>query len=212
MAFSACRAGSSSGSASPDSPDADSPASDPAKPGYQLRQLPVERRCGVALFRLLCSCFARGPPVWTHSGPAPIEEVKPGDRVLAQDVTTGELAYKPVLRVTGASLGANQDRLGDAESDGHARGRLSVVGGGWRMAKQLAAGTGCTRPTGAGRGEFTESAGLGGAGGNVAQSRGGRFRHVFRRAGGVLVHDIMPPEPATVALPGMRPGMAVTGR
>jgi hypothetical protein len=46
------------------------------------------------------SCFASGTPVWTESGPQAIEAIKVGDRVLAKDIETGELAYKPVLQTT----------------------------------------------------------------------------------------------------------------
>ena len=47
-----------------------------------------------------CSCFAPGTKVWTMTGRRPIEGIKVGDCVLAQDVESGELAYKPVLGVT----------------------------------------------------------------------------------------------------------------
>lgn len=46
------------------------------------------------------SCFAAGTPVATLSGPRPIETLCVGDLVLSQDVTTGELTYKPVLGTT----------------------------------------------------------------------------------------------------------------
>lgn len=46
------------------------------------------------------SCLAAGTPVWTESGPAAIEQIQVGDRVLSQNVKTGELAYKPVLKTT----------------------------------------------------------------------------------------------------------------
>ncbi len=46
------------------------------------------------------SCFAAGTPVQTETGLIAIEAIRPGDRVLAQDVETGELAYKPVLHTT----------------------------------------------------------------------------------------------------------------
>jgi hypothetical protein len=46
------------------------------------------------------SCFAAGTPVVTEYGPKPIEEIQLGDRVLAQDVETGEIAFKPVLKTT----------------------------------------------------------------------------------------------------------------
>lgn len=47
-----------------------------------------------------CSCFAAGTPVVTEYGPKPIEEIRLGDRVLAQDVETGEIAFKPVFKTT----------------------------------------------------------------------------------------------------------------
>ena len=46
------------------------------------------------------SCFAPGTKVWTLTGRMPIAQIKIGDRVLAQNVESGELAYKPVLAVT----------------------------------------------------------------------------------------------------------------
>jgi hypothetical protein len=45
------------------------------------------------------SCFAAGTPVRTLTGPRPIDEVKVGDRVLAQDPRTGALGFHPVLDV-----------------------------------------------------------------------------------------------------------------
>ncbi len=46
------------------------------------------------------SCFVAGTPVWTLTGPRPIESIQPGDRVLAQDPQTGELAFKMVQQTT----------------------------------------------------------------------------------------------------------------
>ena len=47
-----------------------------------------------------CCCLAAGTPVWTDRGPLAIETISVGDRVLAQDIETGALAYKPVLQTT----------------------------------------------------------------------------------------------------------------
>jgi hypothetical protein len=46
------------------------------------------------------TCFGAGTLVATLAGPMAIEEIKVGDRVLAQDPETGELAYKSVLKTT----------------------------------------------------------------------------------------------------------------
>ena len=87
------------------------------------------------------SCFPKGTPIDTATGSAAVETIKIGDRVLAQDCQTGELAFKPVLGTTirpPAALLAI--RLGEAtlrSTKGHP---FFVVGKGWRMAKELQAG------------------------------------------------------------------------
>jgi hypothetical protein len=87
------------------------------------------------------SCFAKGTKVWTLTGQIPIERVKPGDRVLSQDVDSGELQYKPVLATTVNPKGRiMRIRLGGESIACTPAHPMWVVGGGWRMARQLAAG------------------------------------------------------------------------
>jgi len=85
-------------------------------------------------------CFAKGTPVWTTTGLRAIETIRVGDAVLAQDVDSGELAFKVVLatslRPPGPMLAV---RVGDeplVSTRGH---RYWVAGTGWRMAKELKA-------------------------------------------------------------------------
>ncbi len=86
-------------------------------------------------------CFVAGTPVWTETGPMPIEEVAVGDWVLAQDPTTGELAYKPVVRATIrdpkplVTLQLEQHSLGC--TPGHV---FWVSGQGWKRARDLEVG------------------------------------------------------------------------
>ena len=47
----------------------------------------------------LTTCFAAGTPVCTIEGFRPIEQIKPGDLVLSQDVETGSLDFRPILLV-----------------------------------------------------------------------------------------------------------------
>jgi tetratricopeptide (TPR) repeat protein len=47
----------------------------------------------------LTTCFAAGTPVRTLDGFQPIEKICTGDLVLSQDVTTGELDFRPILVV-----------------------------------------------------------------------------------------------------------------
>jgi hypothetical protein len=84
------------------------------------------------------SCFVKGTPVWTLSGPKPVEQVKVGDRVLAQHPETGELTYKGVLVTT---LRPPSEMLAIRAGKGEITTTLGhpffVVGKGWRMAKEL---------------------------------------------------------------------------
>jgi hypothetical protein len=87
------------------------------------------------------SCFVRGTPVCTSTGPIAIEKIKPGEIVLSQNPVTGELAYKPVLATTlrrpsplvEVQIGASTIR----GTRGHP---YWVCGEGWLMAKELKAG------------------------------------------------------------------------
>jgi hypothetical protein len=87
------------------------------------------------------SCFVAGTLVRTESGLAPIESIQPGDRVLAQDQDTGELAYKLVatrtLRPPGKLL---RIRVGDQNVNTTLGHPFWVSGHGWRMAKELKTG------------------------------------------------------------------------
>jgi hypothetical protein len=84
-------------------------------------------------------CLAAGTSVWTDRGQMSIEQIRPGDRVLAQHPESGELAYKPVLHVTvRPPKGLVALRMGDeiiVTTPGH---RFWVAGTGWRRAREVA--------------------------------------------------------------------------
>ena len=87
------------------------------------------------------SCFPWNTKVWTLTGRSNIDQMQPGDRVLAQHPRTGELAYKPVLQVTKRKpspmiqIGTGKDTI--LTTRGHP---FWVSGEGWKMAKQLEIG------------------------------------------------------------------------
>ncbi len=85
-------------------------------------------------------CFAKGTPVWALTGPVAIEQIRPGDRVLAQNPASGELGFKPVLQTT---VG-HQPMLELGIEEGPITATLGhvfwVSGQGWRMAKHLQVG------------------------------------------------------------------------
>jgi hypothetical protein len=87
------------------------------------------------------SCFVPGTTVWTQSGALAIEKIRVGEFVLAQNVDTGELAYKPVTATTvGPKLPLVEIHAGD-ETIRCTCGHLFWLSGvGWQMAKELKAG------------------------------------------------------------------------
>ncbi|HEY1599898.1 MAG TPA: polymorphic toxin-type HINT domain-containing protein [Pirellulales bacterium] len=87
------------------------------------------------------ACFVPGTKVWTVTGTVPIETIRMGDWVLAQNVDTGELAYKPVMATTvGPSLPLVEIHAGQ-ETIRCTLGHLFWISGtGWRMAKELKTG------------------------------------------------------------------------
>ena len=92
--------------------------------------------------RIRTSCLVAGTPIWTDCGAVAVEKMKIGDRVLAQDPDTGELAYKLVLRTTVREhCGTIAIGLPGGEqivaSGGHP---FWVAGQGWVNARHLKAG------------------------------------------------------------------------
>ncbi len=87
------------------------------------------------------SCFVAGTPVWTSTGPLPIEQIGVGDCLLSQDAETGELAFKPVVATTqrppSPLLEIRAGRATLRVTRGHP---FWVCGVGWQMAKELQVG------------------------------------------------------------------------
>ncbi|MGE0607042.1 MAG: polymorphic toxin-type HINT domain-containing protein [Pirellulales bacterium] len=86
-------------------------------------------------------CLAGGTPVWTDRGPVDVDRIRLGDIVLSQDPTTGELAYKPVLRTT---MRAPEALIRIETANGIIRASgghpFWVAGRGWVRAKELQPG------------------------------------------------------------------------
>jgi hypothetical protein len=86
-------------------------------------------------------CLVAGTPVWTITGPMPIESIQAGDRVLAQDPDSGKLEFKPVLRTTRrrptalVTITINQESI--TATEGHP---FWVAGTGWIVARSIVRG------------------------------------------------------------------------
>jgi hypothetical protein len=90
----------------------------------------------------LTTCFAAGTPVRTIEGFRPIEQIRPGDLVLSQDVATGQLDFRPTVMVHhNAPNQTLRITLSDDEillaSVYH---RFWIAGTGWSQARDLKPG------------------------------------------------------------------------
>jgi hypothetical protein len=146
------------------------------------------------------SCFLAGTLVQTQIGREPIESIRPGDRVLAQDQNTGELIYKLVLRTTlrppakMVRIHAGGDEI--TTTLGHP---FWVDGRGWKMAKELKAGDLLHSLGGAVRVDKIEQAGEEKAYNLVVDD----FNTYFVGQQGLLVHDNEFRRPTRAIVPGL---------
>jgi hypothetical protein len=87
------------------------------------------------------SCLVAGTKIWTLTGLVPVEQITVGDRVLARDMATGNLSYRPVLRPTvrPATSTIEIKLEGDViqASGGH---RFWILDKGWVKARDLTPG------------------------------------------------------------------------
>ncbi len=148
------------------------------------------------------SCFAAGTPVWTRSGPMPIEMIRIGDLVLSQDPNSGRLGYRSVLVTTKRPPSPAVDITLGGETITATRGhRFWVTGAGWRMAKYLNSGyrlfglKGSTKITSIEQSAEIEAFNL-----HVDE-----FHTYFVGNGQRLVHDNSMPESSLAIVPGVQP-------
>ncbi len=146
------------------------------------------------------SCFAAGTLVWTKTGQQQIETLEIGDLVLAQDVDTGELAYKPVIGRTVRppteirALTIDKDEI--RATLGHP---FWVSGVGWRMTKELADGAVLHGVNGPLRVDEIAPADESEAYNLIVAD----FNTYFVGQNGILVHDNTPRQPTAAKLPGL---------
>jgi len=147
------------------------------------------------------SCFAKGTLVWTKTGSRAIETLGIGDLVLAQDVDTGELAYKPVLgRTVRPPTEILKLSLGDEVLETTLGHPFWVSGTGWRMAKELGEAAILHGVRGPVRVEAIASADKAEAYNLIVAD----YSTYFVGKSGILVHDNTPREPTTAKVPGSK--------
>ena len=146
------------------------------------------------------SCFAAGTPVWTETGPLAIETIQVGDRVLAQNIENGELAYKTVLCTTirpAKPLVVLQ--IGDEQITATGGHRFWVTGEGWTKARDLAPKTLVHTVTGNAAVNMVETGPAAETYNLVVDS----FHNYFVGRAGFLVQDLPLPQPTNVVVPGL---------
>lgn len=95
-------------------------------------------------------CLVAGTTVRTSRGDVAIEQVRVGDLVLSQDINTGELAFKPVLRTTITPTGPLMKvEAGSDLTFRCTQGHLFWVSGeGWKQSRELKSGMQLHTPRG----------------------------------------------------------------
>ena len=173
----------------------------PPPPGPPMRVVRIMGTGGSSGNHLAYACcFAAGTVVWTRTGREAIESLEIGDLVLAQNIETGELAYKPILgRTVRPPSECRQLSIGEENlfvALGHP---LWVAGIGWRMAKELADGAILHGVNGPVRVDAIAAADEAEAYNLIVAD----FNTYFVGKCGVLVHDNTPREPTTAIVPGL---------
>ena len=141
-----------------------------------------------------------GTLVRTQAGLRPIEQIAVGDRVLAQDVETGELAYKLVRATTVRPPTAMRQVSIGSESFISTMGHLYwVEDKGWRMARNLEVGDRLHTVAGMLSIEALEDAGDATAYNLIVDD----FDTYFVGKHSVLVHDNQDRQPVQVRTPGL---------
>ena len=149
------------------------------------------------------SCLVAGTPIVTELGPRAVETIEPGDRVLAQDVETGELVFKPVLgRTLREKAVLYRLRTAGDEvvcSQGHP---FWINGLGWVQARSLQAGMPLHTVRGSTEVRSVEPAGEGAVHNLIVADTHSYF---VGSESPFLSHDVTPRAPTNSLVPGLSP-------
>jgi hypothetical protein len=144
-------------------------------------------------------CFIAGTLVRTALGELPIEKVRVGDLVLSQDIESGELAYKPVLKTTVTPSGPLLRIEAGNDTFECTSGHLFWVSGeGWKQARELQSGMPLHTP----RGTITISHVAPRAAEQTYNLVAADFHTYFAGERAVLTHDNTLRSPTRAIVPG----------
>jgi hypothetical protein len=147
-------------------------------------------------------CLVAGTLIWTEQGKVAIEKLRVGDQVLARDINTGELAYKPVLATTvRPKKPLKLLTVGDEVFETTGGHLFWVSGEGWVRARDLTPGQ--VLHTAAGPVAVTKL-----VDGRAAETYNlvvADFGTYFVGEQKLLSHDVTSRQPTRVIVPGLQP-------
>lgn len=169
----------------------------------KVEVLEVERRqiaTADQTIRVSASCFAAGTPVLTETGRRPIEALRIGDRVLSQDIDTGELRLRAVqdttVRPPRTSMSVSFGSETITCTGGH---NFWKAGAGWTKARDLQLGDRIRTPTRTETVTATSTAKPAKTYNLVVEG----FHTYFVGESALLVQDVLPPRATDMILPGL---------
>ncbi|MEK6261387.1 MAG: polymorphic toxin-type HINT domain-containing protein [Planctomycetota bacterium] len=152
-------------------------------------------------WRRQSSCLVAGTPIWTDRGFVGVEKIAAGDCVLAKDIDSGELAYKPVLHTTVRQPVPVRKFVVDGQpvvaSSGH---NFWVSGSGWTKTRELIPQQPIHTVVGMARVESVEDEAEPAPVYNLVVAD---FHTYFVGPAMLLSHDVLPPRPTNVKVPGL---------
>lgn len=162
--------------------------------------LEVERFQREEQAAFVVDCFVSGTPVFTETGRRPIDQVIPGDRVLATNIETGEVSFKLVeattVREPARTLALTIGNDTVVCTGGH---QFWISGSGWKRARDLLVGDRVRTLTGTAEVIDVEPQKPARTYSMVTEED----HTYFVGNSGFLVQDVLLPAPTDMVLPGL---------
>lgn len=147
------------------------------------------------------SCLVSGTPIWTDRGFVAVETIQVGDCVLSKNIETGELAYKPVLHTTvRRPVPVRRFVVGGQPVVASAGHNFWVSGDGWTKTRELIPQQPIHTVIGMARVESIEDEPEPVPVYNLVVAD---FHTYFVGPAMILSHDVLPPRPTNVKVPGL---------
>lgn len=175
---------------------------DTERPSGKPTVIVNEEQQSIAIPRYVAasSCLTAGTPIWTNQGFQPVEQIRVGDLVLAKDIESGELAYKPVVMTTvRRPVETLRIDLGDETITATGGHHFWISGEGWEKTRRLGSQPTLHTVTGTVHVQSVEQ----GPTEPVYNLVVDDFHTYFVGQSKILSHDVTTPQPTDVRVPGL---------